>query len=288
MSFVQTRGSIPLFWRQTPNLKYKPIPDLDPAKDHLIACSKHLDSQLLHYGRQVLVNLIDHRGPEDVLEKAFGNTIATLGNQNVRYESYDFHAECKKMRYDRLTILIDRLAHEQDEFAVFHLRRDGTLLSVQDGVFRTNCMDCLDRTNVVQSLLARRSLEKTLLRLGVLVPGQHIDPSSHFEILFKNVWADNADLISTQYSGTGALKTDFTRTGKRTKMGLLQDGVNSMTRYYLNNFNDGYRQDAFDLFLGSYAVQDGEGNTMPCPLVITKGWKYGTVSLLNKSAMLNL
>jgi hypothetical protein len=27
----------------------------------------------------------------------------------------------------------------------------------------------------------------------------------------KNLWADNADAISMQYSGTGALKTDYTR-----------------------------------------------------------------------------
>ena len=26
-----------------------------------------------------------------------------------------------------------------------------------------------------------------------------------------SVWADNADMISLQYAGTGALKTDFTR-----------------------------------------------------------------------------
>ena len=32
-----------------------------------------------------------------------------------------------------------------------------------------------------------------------------------FERVFKNVWADNADVISKLYSGTGALKTDFTR-----------------------------------------------------------------------------
>lgn len=56
------------------------------------------------------------------------------------------------------------------------------------------------------------------------------------------VWADNADVVSIQYSGTGALKTDFTRTGKRTQIGALRDGVNSMTRYYKNNFADGYRQ----------------------------------------------
>ena len=33
------------------------------------------------------------------------------------------------------------------------------VLSIQNGVFRTNCIDCLDRTNVVQSMLAHRILE---------------------------------------------------------------------------------------------------------------------------------
>jgi len=32
----------------------------------------------------------------------------------------------------------------------------------QEGTFRSNCMDCLDRTNVIQSLLARRSLQSQL------------------------------------------------------------------------------------------------------------------------------
>jgi hypothetical protein len=39
-----------------------------------------------------------------------------------------------------------------------------------------------------------------------------------------------------QYAGTGALKSGFTRTGKRTLGGLLDDGAKSVTRYYLNNF----------------------------------------------------
>jgi phosphatidylinositol 4-phosphatase len=196
----------------------------------------------MQYGRQVLVNLIDQRGPEDVLEKAFARTVAVLNLPNVRYEAFDFHAECKKMRWDRLNILIDRLAHEQDDFSVFHLRRDGVLISSQDGVFRTNCIDCLDRTNVVQSMLAKRSLEITLQKLGILHRNQKIEHSLGLEMLFKAVWADNADMVSIQYSGTGALKTDFTRTGKRTKMGLVQDGLNSLTRYVKNNFMDGFRQ----------------------------------------------
>jgi len=35
-------------------------------------------------------------------------------------------------------------------------------MTQQRGVFRSNCMDCLDRTNVIQSLLARRSLQSQL------------------------------------------------------------------------------------------------------------------------------
>jgi len=36
---------------------------------------------------------------------------------------------------------------------------DGVPSNQQDGVFRTNCMDCLDRTNVVQGLFAKVMLE---------------------------------------------------------------------------------------------------------------------------------
>ena len=84
-----------------------------------------------------------------------------------------------------------------------------------------------------------------LRRLGVLQEHMKIEDQTVFEALFKNVWADHADMISIQYTGTGALKTDFTRTGKRTKMGLLEDGRRSLIRYYKNNFADGFRQVKF-------------------------------------------
>lgn len=68
------------------------------------------------------------------------------------------------------------------------------------------------------------------------------------------MWADHADAISDLYAGTGALKTDFTRTGKRTFAGLLQDGWRSVKRYMINNLQDGHNQDAWDLFTGRYVV----------------------------------
>ncbi|XP_034951081.1 phosphatidylinositide phosphatase SAC1 [Chelonus insularis] len=276
-SFVQTRGSIPLFWHQEPNLKYKPKPQLLLHENHQIACSRHLDAQIFHYGKQILVNLIDHRNAEGILEQEFRSAISKIGNPDVRYEAFDFHAECRHMRWDRLNILMDRLAHDQEQMGYFLLSKDGALISAQDGVFRTNCIDCLDRTNVVQSMLAKRALTDALGKLGIL---RNLEDHPSFEKLFKEVWADNADTISIQYSGTGALKTDFTRTGKRTQLGAIRDGINSVTRYYKNNFADGFRQDSINLFLGRYVVQEEECMQLKCPLEYERNWRYATFPLV--------
>jgi hypothetical protein len=72
-----------------------------------------------------------------------------------------------------------------------------------------------------------------------------------FESTFKLLWADHGDSLSLSYSGTGAMKSDFVRTGKRTLMGNLQDGYLTSKRFYINNFWDGYNQDCHDYFLGS-------------------------------------
>ncbi|KPJ09951.1 Phosphatidylinositide phosphatase SAC1-A [Papilio machaon] len=44
-SFVQTRGSIPLFWSQYPDLKYKPAMVLS-AEDHVAAYTRHMRDQI--------------------------------------------------------------------------------------------------------------------------------------------------------------------------------------------------------------------------------------------------
>lgn len=87
------------------------------------------------------------------------------------------------MRWDKLNILMDRLGQDQEQMG-YLLMRDGALLSVQDGVFRTNCIDCLDRTNVVQSMLAKRVLNEVLSRLEIL---RKVEDHPAFENLFKQV-----------------------------------------------------------------------------------------------------
>ena len=67
---------------------------------------------------------------------------------------------------------------------------------------------------------------------------------------FQGLWANNGDALSRQYAGTNALKGDFTRTGERNLSGLMKDGMNSASRYYLNQFRDAYRQATIDLMTG--------------------------------------
>uniref|UniRef100_A0A665T1U7 SAC1 like phosphatidylinositide phosphatase b n=1 Tax=Echeneis naucrates TaxID=173247 RepID=A0A665T1U7_ECHNA len=278
-SFVQTRGSIPFYWSQRPNLKYKPKPQINKTVNHLDGFQRHFDSQIILYGRQVILNLINQKGSEKPLELAFDKMVTSLGNGMIKYIAFDFHKECSRMRWHRLQILLDMVAEMQDDFGYFLVDADGKVLLNQEGTFRSNCMDCLDRTNVIQSLLARRSLQSQLLvrKMGVLHKGQQIEDQADFEKVYKNAWADNADACAKQYAGTGALKTDFTRTGKRTQWGLLMDGWNSMIRYYKNNFSDGFRQDSIDLFLGNYAVEEADWAT---PLRDPKDWKFLTLPII--------
>ncbi|EPE09574.1 phosphoinositide phosphatase [Ophiostoma piceae UAMH 11346] len=273
LSYVQTRGSVPVYWSEINNLKYTPRlvvrGDNRGLEAALPAATAHFTEQVRIYGDNYLVNLVNQKGRERLVKEAYENMVQTSkraasssksGMERIHYIYFDFHSETKGMRLDRAKLLLDQmhdaLIAQQYFSAVTSASSSDRLESrnLQSSVVRTNCMDCLDRTNVVQSMLARWTLERMFSDLGLMSRGGTLlDQDPVFEELFRNLWADNADRVALGYAGTGAMKTDMTRLGKRTKAGALRDGQIAVTRYCLNNFMDGPRQDAFDLFLGAYA-----------------------------------
>ena len=304
---VQTRGSIPLRWSSPTDIKtYRPrvMIGTNPLSQAR-ALRNHLVDQLSLYssfadnrkGNVTLafVNLIDKHSDQGRLGRAFGavldavlttyqgkkctkqdKTPSLLNPSSVSNIWFDFHAECKKGRWDRIKYLLDDVRPCLDSHGYFCTIPDAKtssweILGLQNGVVRTNCMDCLDRTNVVQSMFGRyilyqqfcdrfglKTTTKRKLPLGYNVAYKRkmlTLPWNTGEHAHRLLWADNADAISRLYAGTPALKGDYTRTGKRTKKGALDDGVNSMTRFYLNNFLDADRQEGMDLLTG-YAKFD--------------------------------
>lgn len=256
-SFLQTRGSVPVFWSEINNLKYKPNLVIS-SKSALDATQKHFSEQVKLYGDNYCVNLVNQSGYEKPVKDAYEAAVENLPPQlksHVKYIYFDFHHECRKMRWDRVKLLfghLNQLGYYRNNYFHYDVANKKVILT-QGRVVRTNCMDCLDRTNVVQSTLGRWVLQGHFEDCGYIngnQPWETIDPK--FNLFFQSFWADNADAVSRAYSGTGALKTDYTRTGKRTKAGALNDLSNSITRYYKNNYRDGSRQDSYDLFLGNY------------------------------------
>ncbi|PKY48318.1 hypothetical protein RhiirA4_463893 [Rhizophagus irregularis] len=256
LSYVQTRGSIPIYWAQVNNIKYTPKLQIMDLPNTLEAFHRHFDEQIRTYGNQLLVNLVNKKGYEFPMGESYERTVKQLNDHRIRYYHFDFHHECSKMRWNRIQILLDTIEEELIQQGYFYAD-DSRIIKSQTSVIRTNCMDCLDRTNVVQSNFAKWVLTQQLREAGVLSSKERIDEIASFMDIFRNVWADNADAISFPYSGTGAQKTDFTRTGNRTKKGVASDLQSSVTRYVLNNFMDGSRQDAYDLLLGNYVVKHG-------------------------------
>jgi phosphatidylinositol-bisphosphatase len=84
---------------------------------------------------------------------------------------------------------------------------DGSTQSLQEGIFRINCIDCLDRTNNVQLTMGLYSLSTQLDSLK-----KQINSSNLIEKL-REMWINNGDHISRIYTGTGAL-------GQRSKVSL--------------------------------------------------------------------
>ncbi|KYQ94354.1 hypothetical protein DLAC_04650 [Tieghemostelium lacteum] len=250
-SFVQTRGSIPLIWEQS-GRKIKPEIKINPdVTINKTSFKLHFDQQIKYYGNQTIVTLLDQKGSEAELGDSYRNTLNSLDySKNVEYFAFDFHHFCQGGRFDRVDILMDYL--EEKIQLIGYMEKDHQYQSYQDGLIRTNCLDCLDRTNLVQSMIGTSVISNQLLKLGFVWSIKDQTPLSK---QIKLAWANNGDAVSFQYAGTGALKGDFTRTGKRNTKGVVKDGVNSLTRYYINNFLDRIRQVSIDLFLGSITVE---------------------------------
>lgn len=251
-SFLQVRGSIPLLWEQIVDLSYKPrLNVIDHAETSKVV-ERHFRDLSQRYGEILALDLTDKLGDEGKLRSAYASEMAKL--PNVRYISCDFHSVCGSSNFDNLIVLYNEIKEDFEKQGYFLMDTQGHPFESQRGVIRSNCIDCLDRTNVTQSYLARMSMDSQLRRIGIFSPGDSIATFGEEYDKFKLLWVNLGDEISLEYTGTHALKRDLVRHGKQTLGGLISDGVSAISRYYLNNFQDGVRQDAIDLISGHYSV----------------------------------
>ncbi|KAL2006781.1 hypothetical protein VTN00DRAFT_9449 [Thermoascus crustaceus] len=255
-SFLQLRGSIPLYFSQSP-YALKPVPVLHHSTEtNQLAFERHFRELRRRYGKIQAVSLIDKHGGEAKMGEAYENFTRMLNESggidgvNLGLEWFDFHTECRGMKFENVKRLVDKLEATLDDYGETIIQ-DNTVVRTQTGIVRTNCMDCLDRTGVAQCAFAGRALEKELESEGIQID-LHGDSSTQW---FNILWADNGDAISKQYASTAALKGDYTRTRKRDYRGALNDLGLTLSRYYNNIVNDYFSQACIDYLLGNVSTR---------------------------------
>lgn len=270
-SYVQVRGSVPLFWQQPQQgfgTLQQRVEITRPPQASQPAFDKHFMKLLDHYKATHIINLLGQKDAEALLSGVYSDHFNSLRNSlpsssssndvpskdAFAYTPYDFHSMVKlggheAVRSDFSTSPeINRSIDAYDYTAVD--AANGIVIQKQQGVFRVNCLDCLDRTNFVQDVISTMALRRFLSSYGSPLLNSPALWSAHREL-----WADNGDRLSKSYAGTGALNTSATRTGKKTFAGLLSDATKSVSRAYINNFQDKSKQKAIDMLLGLLAGQ---------------------------------
>ncbi|XP_037124758.1 synaptojanin-1 isoform X2 [Syngnathus acus] len=272
-SFIQIRGSIPLFWEQ-PGIQKKTLkgvmlylndnrqPGRRQGKPHLVgshrvklsrgfeanapAFERHFTALKRLYGKQVIINLLGSKEGEHMLSKAFQSHLKASEHAAwVKMVNFDYHQNVRGGKADKLhSVLKPQLSKFLDDCGFFYYSGEMGITRSQGGTIRTNCLDCLDRTNSVQAFFALEVLPKQLEEMGLTEKPQLV---ARFQEVFRTMWSANGDSVSKIYAGTGALD------GKA----KLKDGARSVTRTIQNNFFDSSKQEAIDILrLGSTLNSD--------------------------------
>ena len=213
-SYCQIRGSIPIFWEQQTGLlpnQQKIQITRSPEATHP-AFEKHMESIVLKYGAAHTVNLLSETKPgEAELSSRYRKHLRhfslvgddmNLEQKNtaslLRCTDYDFHAETKgPAGYEAASQIGYIVGDSAEAFGYFliegsskdegEMKDEFAVVLQQEGVFRTNCLDCLDRTNLVQGIFSKRAIEAFLGHSGEVA-------GHDFWMRHSTLWADNGDV----------------------------------------------------------------------------------------------
>uniref|UniRef100_A0A164TL92 SAC domain-containing protein n=1 Tax=Daucus carota subsp. sativus TaxID=79200 RepID=A0A164TL92_DAUCS len=128
----------------------------------------------------------------------------------------------------------------------------------QKGVLRTNCIDCLDRTNVAQYAYGLIALGRQFHALGVK-DSSKIDLDDPLADDLMRFYERMGDTLAHQYSGSAAHNKIFSqRRGQWKAATQSQEFFRTLQRYYSNAYMDAEKQSAINLFLGYFQPQHGK------------------------------
>ncbi len=217
-SYVQLRGSVPVFWEQAPGLlpAQQKVQLTRSPQATQPAFDKHFEDLELKYGPIHIVNLLsmDKLAEVELSARYQGHVSRCSLNHPQEGDSrehgflketnYDFHAETRERGYEAAKLISHYIHDSADAFGYCLMERiedhpsgaqmmdekdivRSVMILQQQGAFRTNCLDCLDRTNLVQTIISNMAIEAWLAPRGER-------PNSDLFARHGTLWADNGDV----------------------------------------------------------------------------------------------
>ena len=145
-SFVQVRGSVPTFWEQRGvqlGLTVDLVRDIEASK---YAFQRHFEFLVARYGIVKIVNLLSNKSAEASLSDIYEKLWRLADDPKVDYIPFDFNYHCRGSNYQNIAMLLHSLINDIHSFGYFvHDYAQKSSIMQQKGVFRVNCLDCLDR-----------------------------------------------------------------------------------------------------------------------------------------------
>ncbi|XP_038059031.1 polyphosphoinositide phosphatase-like isoform X2 [Patiria miniata] len=280
-SFVQVRGSVPGMWSQDiSNMVPKPPINLDMADPYARFAGGHFNQMLGRYGSPVIViNLVkkrEKRKREAILSEELVSAIKYLNQflpprHSIQYIALDMARYTKNPNLNvikRLDTIADMVVRQTGIFlsgphmepslpvrpqarCVYPNADDSFTFIKQIGTARTNCVDCLDRTNTAQFVIGKYALGHQLFCLGVLD-----SPTVEFDTdavrMLEDLYEDMGDTLALQYGGSQLVHSIRTYRKLSPWTSHSRDIKQTLSRYYSNTFSDADKQSALNLFLGVY------------------------------------
>ncbi|QUC15903.1 uncharacterized protein UV8b_00144 [Ustilaginoidea virens] len=267
-SYVQHRGSIPLYWTQdSTGVTPKPPIELNLVDPFYGAAAMHFNDLFQRYGAPIyVVNLIksmERQPRESKLLQEYTDAIDYLNQflpagKRMIHKAWDM-SRASKVRGGDVIGNLEVIAESVVTATGFFHNGDGRTspMMAQNGVARTNCIDCLDRTNAAQFVIGKRALGHQLHALGIL-DDTRIGYDTDAVNLFTHMWHDHGDTVAVQYGGSQLVNTMETYRKINQWTSHSRDMIESFKRYYNNSFLDSQRQEAYNLFLGNYVYSKGQ------------------------------
>uniref|UniRef100_A0A5G2QT39 FIG4 phosphoinositide 5-phosphatase n=1 Tax=Sus scrofa TaxID=9823 RepID=A0A5G2QT39_PIG len=265
---------------------------VDQADPFAHVAALHFDQMLQRFGSPIIIlNLVkerEKRKHERILSEELVAAVTYL-NQFLPPEHTIIYIPWDMAKYtkSKLCNVLDRLnviAESVVKKTGFFVNRPDSYCSIlrpdekwnelggcviptgrlQTGVLRTNCVDCLDRTNTAQFMVGKCALAYQLYSLG-LIDKPNLQFDTDAVRLFEELYEDHGDTLSLQYGGSQLVHRVKTYRKIAPWTQHSKDIMQTLSRYYSNAFSDADRQDSINLFLGVFHPTEGKPHLWELP-----------------------